>query len=212
MPPIRSTESLDTSGCSDRLPPEPARLSVEEIIAALDAAEGLPPHGRVESLLRSVDPSDPVIHAHARFSSEKYQRHLVVRRAHYEMLVMCWLPGQRSLIHDHHGSHCGVAVLAGEASELRFERLPDGRLRPSSVELLPAGGVTASIDDDIHVVGNWAASGEPLMTLHVYSPPLTDMRTYDERLVDTDELERLSFLPDQFRLASAALPLAQGHS
>src|SRR5690349_18454255 len=45
-----------------------------------------------------------------RFDPTTYQRNRVARGDHYEALVLCWLPGQRSPIHDHRGSSCAVKV------------------------------------------------------------------------------------------------------
>ena len=89
-------------------------------------------------------------------------------------------------------------MLSGEATELRFERLPHNQLRPTSIETLRAGAVTASIDDDIHLVANWSQSAQPLVTLHVYSPPLVDMRTYCDDSVMPAALSAVDGLPSAF--------------
>src|SRR6266478_4207168 len=57
---------------------------------------------------------------HVRFSSKSYARNLVQGGDWYHLLVLCWRNGQRSPIHDHAGSSCGVRVLHGTLTETRF--------------------------------------------------------------------------------------------
>jgi Cysteine dioxygenase type I len=70
-----------------------------------------------------------------------YVRTLVFERAHVEVLVMAWLPGQRSPIHDHAGSACGVRVVAGAARETIFTCRDDGFVEEWDERHLAAGSV-----------------------------------------------------------------------
>jgi cysteine dioxygenase len=100
------------------------------------------------------------------------------------MLVLCWAPGQFSPIHDHAGSTCAVRVIRGTASETVYQQTEHEVLQQTSHWV--AGDVFGGSDGDIHAVGNFAPDDTPLVTLHVYSPPLTRMSLYsleDGRLV-----------------------------
>jgi len=112
------------------------------------------------------------------FSEAAYQRIVIHRAAYFEVLVLCWRSGQRSLIHDHAGSACGVRIIAGEATETIFAPSPCGCLVPVRSRCLKAGATCVSCDADIHQMGNLAPPGQDLITLHVYSPPLSAMRIY----------------------------------
>jgi len=114
----------------------------------------------------------------ARSDEACYTRNLICSGAVYDLLVLCWRSGQRSPIHDHRGSNCGVKVLSGIATEVTFERSPCGLVYPSATAELQAGSVTASSDSDMHQMGNLQATGCDLATLHIYSPPLQRMGTY----------------------------------
>jgi cysteine dioxygenase len=129
--------------------------------------------------------------AFVRFDQNAYRRNLVCRRDDYEALVLCWRPGQHSPVHDHRGSRCTLAILAGEAIEVRFERDAADRLRAVSYQPLPTGAVTSSVDSDLHVVANWTRPSCDLVTLHVYSPPLRDMRIYPDAEVVPVPFEQL---------------------
>ena len=109
------------------------------------------------------------------FSPERYVRNLLHAGPAYQALVLCWRNGQRSPIHNHRGSHCGVKVLRGVATETLFARAPNGMIYPTRSHDLPPGHVCASADEDIHQVSNLQAGGANLVTLHVYSPPLLRM-------------------------------------
>lgn len=112
------------------------------------------------------------------FSDETYQRNLMHVGPGYQALVLCWHSGQRSPIHDHRGSACGVLVLAGVLSETVFERNSTGLIFPTRTSELREGHVCGSFDSDIHQVSNLQPAGQDLITLHIYSPALLVMGTY----------------------------------
>lgn len=129
-------------------------------------------------LFRSLDVGVETALETATFRSEGYQRRQIFLSEHVELLLMSWLPGQRSRIHDHGGSLCVFRVLAGEATEVRYELGRDGRAKPIGAAHLSAGASAAAQDAEIHALGNDGRSAVPLVTLHAYSPPL-QMRFYE---------------------------------
>lgn len=140
----------------------PDRIPLDELTARLDALE-----------LRADD-----IREFACFGDRTYQRNLMHAGPAYQALILCWRSGQRSPIHDHFGSSCGVKVIKGTAHETYFDRTPDGYVYATAARDLPEGGVCGSQDDDMHEVANLQPPGCDLITLHIYSPPLTRMHTY----------------------------------
>ncbi|MBX3352479.1 MAG: cysteine dioxygenase family protein [Phycisphaeraceae bacterium] len=85
-------------------------------------------------------------------------------------LLIAWLPGQFSDIHDHDGVECVFRVVRGVAVERRYALDTEGLARLESEDRFLPGSVIASLGDDIHSLGNDASSGETLVTLHVYRP------------------------------------------
>ena len=75
----------------------------------------------------------------------------------------------------------------GTATETAFRRGPTGMLMATRSRDLHQGEVCGSFDMDIHQVSNLCGQGKPLITLHVYTPPLLTMGTYS--LTDTTVLE-----------------------
>jgi cysteine dioxygenase len=115
---------------------------------------------------------------HVQFAENSYKRNLVRATPNYHAWVMCWKNGQRSPIHDHSGSACVVRVLRGTLTETLFETAPNGHIRASFSRDMVEGSLIGSEDADIHQVSNLQAGDADLVTLHVYSPPLTCMNIY----------------------------------
>lgn len=158
-------------------------ITLQRLITLLDLDDGVRDPRQLETWLRSLRPTIRETAPHIRFNPGGYRRNLVCQREHFEVLILCWATGQQSPIHNHRGSHCGVRVLSGEATEVRFDHLSDGRVQAQTIQTLPAGAVTVSADEDLHVVGNWSHPPRDLITLHVYSPPLTAMQKYADSIV-----------------------------
>jgi cysteine dioxygenase len=113
-----------------------------------------------------------------RFSADHYVRNLVYAGPSYQALVLCWLSGQRSPIHDHRGSSCAVKILSGLATETTFAFAANGMIYATGSRLLVAGDSCATQDADMHQMSNLQSPGQDLVTLHIYSPPLFRMNMY----------------------------------
>src|SRR5260370_85125 len=150
---------------------------LDELFAYLDALEGRAPLPHLTAALArcEVEPED--VAEYLRFSDRGYQRIPIRGGDWYQAWVMCWRNGQRSPIHDHKGSSCGVRVLSGTLTETLFEFAPNGHVKASfSRDVLP-GNVIGGEDSDMHQVSNLQAGNANLVTLHVYSPPPVYMGT-----------------------------------
>ncbi len=128
-----------------------------------------------------------------RFCDDHYARNLVCRTTQFELLVLCWKPGQASTIHDHAGSLNVTRVYSGELTSRAFRRRDGGRgvaevggaasgeLPRGPVDLIDeqvlAGSGAATVDrGEIHQLAN--ESDEGLVTVHFYAPPLSDIVVY----------------------------------
>ena len=148
------------------------------LIQYLDRLQGQAPLAELTSELAELTVTRGDLADYVRFSERHYTRNLVRGGLWYYLLVLCWKNGQRSPIHDHRGSSCGVRVLGGTLTETLFEFAPNGMVKAVRSRDLPPGGVCGSLDTDVHQVSNLQAGGADLVTLHVYSPPLIHMGTY----------------------------------
>jgi cysteine dioxygenase len=153
-------------------------IFLADLFRRLDAHAGRIPVRELASALADLSISLDDVRAHLLFGADTYRRNLLHAGPSYQALVLCWRNGQRSPIHDHMGSSCGVRVLSGEAVETVFERTRAGMVYAVRSLTHAPGSVCATQDADIHQVSNLAEDGGDLVTLHVYSPPLLNMGTY----------------------------------
>ena len=169
--------------------------------------------GEFNDLARRLDLDDALVGAHVRFCDDHYARNLICRTAQFELLVLCWKPGQASTIHDHAGSLNVTRLYLGELTSRQFRRRGGGRgvsevggttsgeLPRGPVELTDeqviAGSGAATVDrGEIHQLAN--ESGSELITVHLYAPPLTDIVVYSLTEPQTEVLRLRYSLADDF--------------
>lgn len=112
-------------------------------------------------------------HPHVRHDPLQRTYHEVARTDAYSAWLICWMPGHDTGFHDHDGSAGVGLVLRGEVTE---SRLAIGQLAP--VERQCRRGQHFSFAaHDIHRVHH--SGDEPAVTLHVYSPVLVRMGSYE---------------------------------
>lgn len=129
-----------------------------------------------------------------KWSDKHYQRYLIEHSDDYELLLLCWSPGQSSSIHDHPNSHCWLTSACGQVKEVQYKRVHVEKGKESLViktaETSVHRGQTSYINDNIglHAV-QCDASSERAVTFHLYSPPLRYMKVYDAKY--TQDIEAL---------------------
>lgn len=127
-----------------------------------------------------------------RFEPEAYTRNLVFKNAHVEMICLCWSGHQQTAIHDH-GPSVGVArVVEGTLREEIFEANPDGGVRFVDARRLPPGSLGMITRGMIHRQGISDDVCAQAISLHVYSPPLSELTKFDET---TRQIEHREALP-----------------
>lgn len=165
----------------------PLSPAFRTLFSDLDAAPGLPTLVGIEHALADVPLDLADVLPHTASDRGTYVRTLVHATERYQVLVMCWLPGQLSPVHDHGASACGVRVVQGAATETRYTIAPDGFADPVGSRVFDAGDVVVAADADVHTLGNLPVTGRErwpvaLVTVHVYAPALTNSRKYLERV------------------------------
>lgn len=139
----------------------------------LISAPGEPDLDAIEVALQTLVIDEDALGSAVHADRVAYVRTLLYRDERVEMLALTWLPGQRSPVHDHGASTCIVRVVSGVATENLY-RLREGgaERRAYMTRDLRAGIVTRAPGDSIHSLGN-NSDEELLVTLHIYTPPLT---------------------------------------
>lgn len=153
-------------------------LSLADLIATLAAQKAVPALERIHEWMARAEISREELEPYIAFKEGNYWRHRVCRNDFAEMLVLCWRPGHRTPIHDHNGSHGVVKVYDGVMWETTFHFDGEQGLSYKTSQERPRGDVTGADVPDIHQLGNPEVSGQDLITLHIYAPPLGVLKTY----------------------------------
>ncbi len=110
------------------------------------------------------------------YSEDGYQRNVIKKNEHYELVAICWTPGQETPIHDHVGSDCAFLILSGVSTETLYETNGLGFATVIGSREYQPGEVCAAEEPDIHRVSNDTDGN--LINLHVYTPPLSGFNIY----------------------------------
>jgi len=173
---------------------EPSRGSaLGALVEKLTALDGVPSLEDISAWIEGAEVTDEDLRPYRGFKPGTYARHRVFRNEFAELLVLCWRPGQRTPIHDHNGSHGAVRVCSGVMWETIFALDDAHKLYYSRAREWNMGQVTGADVPDIHQLGNPEVSGQNLVTLHLYAPPLGVLNTYK---VGSSEVGH--YTPDQF--------------
>ena len=172
-----TTHAAEPAGARDgELPASGYNLA--GLVERLSRVAARPSFEELNALLAGVEVGADELRPYVGFKEGTYARHRVHLVEHAELLVLCWRPGQRTPIHDHAGSYGAVRVLRGVMWETIFGMEEGaGLVYESSREWTP-GHVTGADVPDIHQLGNPDVSGQDLVTLHLYAPPLASLNVY----------------------------------
>jgi len=115
-----------------------------------------------------------------RWNSKHYTRTCIHRSEEFELLVICYEPGQRTSIHDYDSQTAWIHPLMGEVIEEVYQPIPQGGLSLlSEKHLLPGSDDVLTNGRAIHRFIN-PGPGRAV-TLNLYAKPMSKWRVYDER-------------------------------
>ncbi len=141
---------------------------------------------RVAELISATEVSDDALTRCCHFRDDKYARNLLCRSPLFDILILCWKPGQATPVHDHDRQLGWVRVLRGQLEETTYSEAP---LVETGRHVVPAGNAVVTVDAQrgVHRLGNPAApsSGENAISLHVYSTPIDSCLVFDPASGDT---------------------------
>jgi len=135
---------------------------------------------QVTAILSHADLTIHDVRVFVSANTDGYSRRRVARTEAFELLVMTWLPGQGNVAHDHAGSVSAFKILRGTGDETRYAQAVDSLVDPVGTHQLHEGEIGIDPGDVIHSVRNQQA-GEPLVSVHVYAPPIRELRRFTLR-------------------------------
>jgi len=174
-----STNAMQTTASLPAAEPKPARrFSLDALTEMLRSLASAPTQSELDALLRKLELEPEELSAYLNFKPNTYTRRRVFRSELCEMLVLSWLPGHRTAIHDHNGSYGAIRICEGAMEEEIFALNGAGQVEFDTVHARAAGEVTGTDVPDIHRIGNADESGQRMITIHIYAPPLRVINTY----------------------------------
>ena len=179
----------------------PLRTNVSDFVEGLrDLEKEAITKARVLEYLSEVHLRADVLAPYVYWNDSFYTRNLIYRDDLFEVLTLCWLPGQKTPIHSHNGQLGWMLVLQGEVTvdEYRYLRCssPENRnvvgldclAGGRNVELECLTSTPASNDGSvltvdkrhtIHQIQNAETSRLGSVTLHIYSKPIDSCVAFD---------------------------------
>jgi cysteine dioxygenase len=113
----------------------------------------------------------------AHFSDQGYARTPLHRSAGWEVLLVGWLPGQRTAPHGHGESFGLTCVLEGTLSEVEYRLARSGQVMKAERRKHRPGSVFHEQPHTIHHVEH--AGRTRAVSVHLYAPPLSRMELYE---------------------------------
>ena len=151
---------------------------VADMIDWLDSLDGRPGLSDLGTRLESMPINLEALKKHILYTEENgYQRNIIKKTEHYEMVAITWRAGQDTPIHDHTGSDCAFLIVEGTSTETIYKLNDEGLAYSTEVRNYAPGEVCAAEEPDIHRISNDTDSN--LINLHVYTPPLSGFGIYD---------------------------------
>ena len=112
-----------------------------------------------------------------------YTRNLVYKDERFEMMAVCWEPGQASRIHNHSDQNCWMTVPVGRLRGQNFaveaidESTGHCKLRETEAfELADCLAAKVELEEPIHQILN--TFDERAVSIHIYSKPFDRCLSY----------------------------------
>lgn len=152
--------------------------SVDELVAAL--LKGPQANEGYLKILERIDIPPEDFLSHCTWNEKHYTRNCLVRNGDFELLLICYGPGQRTSIHDYDTQEAWVHPVIGSVIEERYQFTGEKGLRKVSSAKLESGSFSYMHNGrSIHRYIN--PTDDRSVTLNLYAKPLNKWKVYDER-------------------------------
>jgi cysteine dioxygenase len=176
-------------------------ISIDDFIVGLRAFErSLITRDRVLDFCSGVSITDSSLAPYVFFDEAFYTRNLIYRDDLFEVMTICWQPGQKTAVHTHNGQLCWMITQRGNLAVVDYKWL--GCDHPEyqnvvgidcvagsehtklevirEVEASACGPVmTADKLQTIHRLYNLSADTERAVSIHIYSRPIDSCVAFD---------------------------------
>ena len=128
-----SVETLGDEGREDLIS---CCKGIADMVAWLDSLDGRPGLEELGNHLHSLPINLDALKKHISYTDDDgYQRNIIKKTEHYEMVAITWKAGQDTPIHDHLGSDCAFLIVEGTSTETIYSLNEDGLAVPIFIPL-----------------------------------------------------------------------------
>jgi len=111
---------------------------------------------------------------------DHYTRNCIIREEKFELILLCWEPGQTTPVHCHGGEECWVYIMDGRIDESHYQFSDDILIKENTVKLLEGEKSFMSDELGYHKLEN--NYPQRAVSLHLYMDPIDDCTVYDKQL------------------------------
>ena len=144
------------------------------------------PEDKVSSLIQNYQFSQENIKKYSYFSKYCYTRNKIYKDKDFEVLLLCWLPGQMAPIHGHEGEKCWFKVIKGDLQINNYSIISESPLKLKYEKTINASEGYLDGPSDVHSIKNF--SNRKVETLHIYAKPYDTCDIYN---IEEKRIERL---------------------
>jgi cysteine dioxygenase len=113
------------------------------------------------------------------WNDDSYARNCIERTEVYELILICWKPGDKTAVHGHDDQKCWVYQVDGAIHEERFKEKDGALVSCHNMPLTP--GKLSYMEDNMgfHCIDN--RSNENAMSLHLYISPIDHCQVFNSK-------------------------------
>ncbi|MGE0886269.1 MAG: cysteine dioxygenase family protein [Blastocatellales bacterium] len=173
-------------------------ISVDDFIAKLRSFEqGVITRDSVLDFCESVQISDASLDPYVFFDDKFYTRNMIYRDELFEMMTICWQPGQKTAVHTHNGQLCWMIPQRGNLGVVDYKWLGCDHPENQNVvgidclagsdhtklelvrEVEACAGGTVLTADKLQTIHRLYNFDEPAVSIHIYSRPIDSCVAFD---------------------------------
>lgn len=176
-------------------------IGIDDFVKRLRGFEqGVITRDEVLDFCSRVQVSDSSLDPYVHFDERIYTRNLVYRDDLFEVMTICWAPGQKTAVHTHNGQLCWMIPQRGNLGVVDYKWLgcdhPEKQnvigidclagSEHTKIEVVReveacAGGPVLTADklQTIHRLYNLSESTERAVSIHIYSRPIDSCVAFD---------------------------------
>lgn len=130
------------------------------------------------------------------WSDACYTRNLIYKDDRFELMAICWEPGQVSRVHNHSEQKCWMTVPVGRLKGQNFavQEIDESRgycklIETDEFELSDCLTAKVELEEPVHQILNLAEFDQRAVSIHVYSKPYDRCLSYCR---DTDTFKEVN--------------------